>query len=105
MVPLPDPLGPSIVTIGALCILDGQRPLQTLAMQTGRARQPDEPRKGGRHVRDVQDLEGLPGAQSAPRKGHGDPVIPVAIDPSTAKALSALDPDPVVEQLVADAEG
>src|SRR5690349_24696257 len=108
MVPLPEPLGPSMVTMGVICSRSPQSPggsagdplsrpaieglLQGINLQSNTPRSLNETRKRCRHVRDVADLEraGRPGRGD--REGHGDPMIAATVDAAAGETRAAPDP-------------
>ncbi len=85
MVPLPEPLGPSMVTTGtAACTAHAARSSERKPAARASL---EEPREGGRDIGHVQRSRSAPRApQARDGKGHGDAVIAVAVDGAAAEA-------------------
>src|SRR6185437_5760548 len=80
-VPLPEPLGPSMVTTGTAATLMGTPSVrQVLQRQTRIAGQPHEPREGGGDIGHIIDDQLRPGAQAGDGECHGDAMVAVTVD-------------------------
>ena len=90
-VPLPEPLGPSMVTTGTRCrrrALAAHALFLQLPGPHARARSAKS-REGGRDIGDILDLDRRARAQAGDREGHGDAVIAVAVDATAAGNAAA----------------
>ncbi len=100
IVPLPEPLGPSMVTTGAVRRSCASRSAGPPA--AGDARETRERRS--RHWRRRGSRSAPRAAQPGHRERHGDAVIAVAVDRAAAQGRAAAQPQAVGEQLVLDPE-
>src|SRR5262245_47780035 len=103
MVPLPAPEGPSMVMTGTLLMQAIRSCRQFAHVEAHRARQLDEAREGGGDIGHVpdRDLTLRPGTRYC--KGHGDSVVPTAVDlarPERDALAASAYAHPVGEDLV-----
>src|SRR5690606_14419694 len=78
-VPLPAPLGPSMVITGTALLASLIDSVLHAQLQPGLAGQRRKARKGGGDIGDVAHFDRPAGAQTGHGKGHGDAVIVMAV--------------------------